>query len=374
MSRFILLSVALVFASLTLGAQSLPATAQSITCGTTYVVERGDNLSSIAQRAYGNQGLAQYLYDVNWQVVGDDPSELQPGDRLSIPCLGTGRDSATAGGGSESGVGSGPAQPVDVGRPGSVIAFLTAEDFAPFTDKAYPEGGMLAKVVKEITQDPFDGRESKIYWVNDWSAHLKSLLLERDAFDAAFPWYQPDCTQRETLDENGRFRCDSFLFSDPLYRIVVPFYTRADNPLDPQTAQDMEGQRVCRPKGYFTFDLAQKGLIDPEGNPENNLITLVKADTPTDCFRQLMDGRVDFVTINAATAASPIRELGIDGDIVERDGLSSIETLHVIVPKERPEAQVLLFEINGRLRALRDSGEHTEIARRYLEIYYGGGS
>jgi polar amino acid transport system substrate-binding protein len=373
MFRFLYLSAVLVLASLTLGTQSLPVSAQSISCDTTYVVERGDNLSSIAQRAYGNQGLAQYLYDVNWQVVGDDPSQLQPGDRLSVPCLGGGGNGGGTGGGGNGG-GTGGGQTVDVGRPGSVIAFLTAEDFAPFTDKAYPEGGMLAKVVKEITQDPFDGRESKIYWVNDWSAHLQSLLLERDAFDAAFPWYQPDCTQRETLDENGRFRCDSFLFSDPLYRIVVPFYTRADNPLDPRTAQDLEGQRVCRPRGYFTFDLAQKGLIDPGGNPENNLITLVKADTPTDCFRQLMDGRVDFVTINAATAASPIRELGIDGEIVERDGLSSIETLHVIIPKERPEARVLLFEINRRLRALRDSGEHTEIARRYLEIYYGGGS
>jgi len=367
MFRYLSLPAVLMLASLTLGAQSLPVSAQSISCDSTYVVERGDNLSSIAQRAYGNQGLSQYLYDVNWQVVGDDPSQLQPGDRLAVPCL-PGPD------GPEPPDDPGPQQNVDVGRPGSVIAFLTAEDFAPFTDKAYPEGGMLAKVIKEISEDPFDGRESKVYWVNDWSAHLESLLLERDAFDAAFPWYQPDCTQRETLDENGRFRCDSFLFSDPLYRIVVPFYTRADNPLDPQTAGDLEGQRVCRPKGYFTFDLAQKGLIDPDGNPEDNIITLVKADTPTDCFRQLIDGRVDFVTINAATAAAPIRELGIDGDIVERDGLSSIETLHVIIPKERPEARVLLFEINRRLRALRDSGEHTEIARRYLEIYYGGGS
>jgi len=340
-----------------------PAMAQQIPCDTNYVVKSGDNLSKIAQRAYGNQGLAQYIYDVNWRVLGDDPSDLQPGQQLTIPCLP--ETGPTITGGDET------PTPTSLRRPDDVIAFLTAKDFAPFTDTKYPEGGMLAKVVKEITSEPLDGRGSEVYWVNDWSSHLNMLLLQRNAFDAGFPWYKPDCNEPETLDDNGKFRCDSFYFSDPLYKVVVPFYARSDNPLDPRTADDMRGQTVCRPKGYFTFDLAQKGLIDPSGNGGNDLITLVKADTPTDCFRQLMDGRVNFVTINAATAASPIRDLGISAEIVERDGLSSLETLHIVVPKELPQAEVLLFEINKRLRALKESGEYNEIARRYLEIYHG---
>jgi len=342
-----------------------PASAQTIDCDTTYVVQRGDNLSSIAQRAYGNQGLAQYLYDVNWRMVGDDPSQLQPGDQLSIPCIGPGPEAGQQTATTERGT----TDPLR--RPSEVIAFLTAENFAPFTDKAFPEGGMLSKIVKEVAAEPIEGRKGKVYWINDWSAHLQTLLLERNAFDAAFPWYRPDCSEPATLDQNGVFRCNNFRFSDPLYKVVVPFYTKADNPLDPQTAEDMRGQRVCRPKGYFTFDLAQKGLIDPGGAAGNDVITLVKADTPTDCFRQLMDGKVDWVTINALTAASPIQELGIDTDIAERDGLSSLETLHVIVPRELPQGTVLLYQINQRLRALRESGEYGRITREYLEIYFG---
>jgi len=363
MSTFSALGTAVGLAAL-LAASVSTANAQTIACDTTYEVQRGDNLSKIAQQAYGNQGLAQFLYDLNWRVLGDDPSALKVGDTLSIPCLqdrgpgGTGDLETTT-------------EVMDIRRPSDVIAFVTAKDFAPFTDTKYPEGGMLAKVVKEITSEPLDGRKSEVYWVNDWTSHLNMLLLQRNAFDAGFPWYKPDCNQPETLDDNGKFRCNSFYFSDPLYKVVVPFYTRSDNALDPRTADDMRGQTVCRPKGYFTFDLAQKGLIDPNGDAGKDLITLVKADTPTDCFRQLMDGRVNFVTINAATAASPIRDLGISAQIVERDGLSSLETLHIVVPKELPQAEVLLFEINKRLRALKDSGEYNEIARRYLEIYHG---
>jgi len=366
MFRNILLRSLALFSALGIIWAAAPASAQSIQCGSTYQVRSGDNLSKIAQQAYGNQGLAQYLYDVNWRVLGDDPSELRPGQSLTVPCLPDGPER----------VREIVDRPIEteistLRRPDDVIAFLTAKDFAPFTDTKYPEGGMLAKVVKEITSEPLDGRGSEVYWVNDWSSHLNMLLLQRNAFDAGFPWYKPDCNEPETLDDNGKFRCDSFYFSDPLYKVVVPFYARSDNPLDPRTADDMRGQTVCRPKGYFTFDLAQKGLIDPSGNGGNDLITLVKADTPTDCFRQLMDGRVNFVTINAATAASPIRDLGISAEIVERDGLSSLETLHIVVPKELPQAEVLLFEINKRLRALKESGEYNEIARRYLEIYHG---
>lgn len=361
MVKFSILGTAVGFAAL-LAAPVSVTNAQEIACDTTYEVRRGDNLSKIAQQAYGNQGLAQYIYDVNWRVLGDNPSDLQPGQQLTIPCLPetevtTREDFSTT--------------PSSLRRPDDVIAFLTAKDFAPFTDTKYPEGGMLAKVVKEITSEPLDGRKSEVYWVNDWSSHLNMLLLQRNAFDAGFPWYKPDCNQPETLDENGKFRCNSFYFSDPLYKVVVPFYTRSDNSLDPRTADDMRGQTVCRPKGYFTFDLAQKGLIDPTGDGSNDLITLVKADTPTDCFRQLIEGRVNFVTINAATAAAPIRDLGITAQVVERDGLSSLETLHIVVPKELPQAEVLLFEINKRLRALKESGEYNEIARRYLEIYHG---
>lgn len=58
-------------------AQALP--------GSTYTVETGDSLFSIAQQAYGDGNQWQKIYDANKQVIGSDPNLLQPGEVLHIP-------------------------------------------------------------------------------------------------------------------------------------------------------------------------------------------------------------------------------------------------------------------------------------------------
>lgn len=66
-----------------------PATvlAQSgtVTCGDTYTVSRGDTISKIAKRAYGNRPFAE-LYEVNKAVVGPNPNMIFIGQDLAIPC------------------------------------------------------------------------------------------------------------------------------------------------------------------------------------------------------------------------------------------------------------------------------------------------
>jgi len=58
-------------------AQALP--------GSTYTVQTGDSLFSIAQQAYGDGNQWQKIYDANKQVIGNDPNLIRPGEVLSIP-------------------------------------------------------------------------------------------------------------------------------------------------------------------------------------------------------------------------------------------------------------------------------------------------
>jgi hypothetical protein len=58
-------------------AQALP--------GSTYTVQSGDSLFSIAQQAYGDGNKWQYIYDANKQVIGDDPNLIRPGEVIYIP-------------------------------------------------------------------------------------------------------------------------------------------------------------------------------------------------------------------------------------------------------------------------------------------------
>ena len=50
----------------------------------TYVVAKGDSLSKIAQRAYGDGGKWRKIYEANRDVI-KDPDLIYPGQSLRIP-------------------------------------------------------------------------------------------------------------------------------------------------------------------------------------------------------------------------------------------------------------------------------------------------
>ncbi len=53
----------------------------------TYVVGQGDDLSKIAQRAYGNESFFRVIYDANKNVIGSNPNAIALGQILYIPIL-----------------------------------------------------------------------------------------------------------------------------------------------------------------------------------------------------------------------------------------------------------------------------------------------
>ncbi len=59
----------------------------SITCGADHVVARGESLSEIAKRAYGDPLLYRLLLDTNRAALGGDPEHIAVGMTLSVPCV-----------------------------------------------------------------------------------------------------------------------------------------------------------------------------------------------------------------------------------------------------------------------------------------------
>ena len=53
--------------------------------GTSYTVQPGDSLFSIAQQAYGDGSQWERIYNANKQVIGNDPNHIVPGEVLFIP-------------------------------------------------------------------------------------------------------------------------------------------------------------------------------------------------------------------------------------------------------------------------------------------------
>jgi polar amino acid transport system substrate-binding protein len=356
---------------ITLAGSGAPAKPR-IACGAVYTVQLGDTLHRIAVRAYGI-GNYRTVFRANRDLLPNAAS-IEIGDRLLIPCLdGTGprtRTEAKALGLLPATDGAGPkagAAPAPLASAASVVAdapgirLLTGSGFAPFADERLSEGGMITELVKLSLASAAPAHSVGLSYVNDWSQHLR--LLESGAFDLGFPWYKPDCALADRLTTAMRARCSGFIFSAPLFEVAMGFYVRAGDPLRGATRpEQLIGTRICRPAGYFTFDLDQAGLREPK-------VTRVVLPTAADCLDLLADGMVDVVSLGETPAAREILRLGLDGQVVDIPALAAAQTLHAIAPETSAEGQAYIHLINAGLDKLRTSGRWYEVVAFHLGTF-----
>ena len=70
-----------------------PATSQeqaggtTIACGNPYVIGKGDTLSSLAAKVYGDPKRYEILFEANRDAIGDDPANVALGTSIMVPCL-----------------------------------------------------------------------------------------------------------------------------------------------------------------------------------------------------------------------------------------------------------------------------------------------
>jgi len=235
---------------------------------------------------------------------------------------------------------------------------LTGNAYAPYVGDDLPDGGFSTDLITQamnVTEgDPF-----AFEIVPDWGAHFKPLL-SGGSFDIGFPWFRPDCSQRDLLGEASRWRCDNLRFSRPLHDIVIAAYAMNQNAVSIASPEDALGKRICRPTGYFTHDLEAMGLTEDQ-------ITRISPDTPLECFEEMRDGRVDIVILNADVSEGVIADLGLQNDVTEILGLSSVQTLHAVGMKTNQRTRVLLRRLDIGLEALKANGGFDQLMAKHLK-------
>ncbi len=345
--------------------QAASASAQTVDCGRKYTVASSDTLNSIAQRAYGLANKWTLIYYANQKQFGNSPI-LVPGNQINIPCLKATPLPAAAAGKQNNDTDPGT---IAVSRIKGDIQLLTAGDYSPFTDQALAGGGMITDLVDQALiqlNKESDGPGHKISWVNDWSSHLNPLLV-RKAFDMGFPWFQPACERYDQLDEPAKFRCDKFFFSRPVFEILVLFFTREGSDFQFANDQQVNGKRLCRPSGYFTFDLDEQG----RNWVKDEKVTLIRPQSVDACFEMLMKDEVDAVALNEFTGRAAMRKLGLDKQIKVIERPVSLLSLHVIVAKTHPRARTYLHYINSSMDRLRAKGTYDKVVDKHLSAFWG---
>lgn len=327
-------------------------------CSEGYSVQAGDTLSKIAQSAYQDPNLWPYIYGYgrNATTIGGDPGLIRIGIALDLPpCPSAVQSAATAPIANDRGE-----------RTSATIEVVTATDYPPFTEQTWENGGMLTEIVDAALGMAGGSPEYSIDWVNDWSAHIDPLL-ERHKYDMGFPWFKPNCDNPEDLSDEDRKRC-SFHFSEPLFDMLIVLFKRSDDTRILANDEALHGMRLCRPAGYFTFDLTDRGLIP------GDTIELDRPKTVGECFNKLIDGEIDFVALNEFTGQSAIKDLDYGDLVTASEQLTDTIGLRLIIHQEHPRADALLEQFDSGLSALRKSGRYDEIVGRHLAIFHGQSS
>ena len=338
------------------------------TCGQDYVIQEGDSLAKIATKVYGRSSQWTFIFYANQDRVGGGQSLLVPGLAIRIPCLEGAvaklPDVATA----EAQAPTPPAPPAmssEIKR----IQFLTATDYAPFTDAALPNGGMITDVVNQamgaLKKDSNSSFDFTVSWVNDWAAHLNPLLVTR-AFDMGFPWYKPNCQAFEDLDTNAKFRCQKFFFSNPVFEEQVLVFVKKESAITLANESELVGKKLCRPAGYWTFDLDDNGRNWVKAKK----VTLLNPPTIEDCMKMLMDGTADAVPVNELTGRAAVVHLDLGDKVRVIEKPLAILTLHVIIAKTHPNARTMLYYFNSALDKLKASGSYDQIVEKHLQQFW----
>ncbi|WP_299829982.1 transporter substrate-binding domain-containing protein [uncultured Roseobacter sp.] len=341
-------------------------------CGGSYEVARGDSLSLIANRLYKDAGVWTRIHADNKGTIGDDPDKILVGAELTLSCIG----------GLPQGL-SGPAsvfsqiEPLQATTqqatldtpadrpPEPVVALrvITGNDQPPFSDETLAGGGMMTEVMTAILETSASDAPVEVFRINDWGSHLSPLLTEA-LMDVSYPWPKPDCN-----DGAAQELCQNYVFSDPMFEMLMVLFVDAKRPVPLNSAQDIEGRHLCRAAGRMTFmlDVQNRNWL------RDGQVTLLRAPTVEACFDLLVSGEVDAVVVNEFTGRSVVASIGRADHIVALNSTPlDIVTLHAVVSRNNPRAEAILDRINTGLRAMRRSGRYQEIVDRHLRDVWAG--
>ncbi|MBY6058138.1 transporter substrate-binding domain-containing protein [Leisingera daeponensis] len=354
------------FAAAAIGLSGLfAAPAAADTCGGIYTVQSGDSLSVIADKLYKDAGKWSAIHNRNIDQIGPKPEAIRVGMKLSLACL-EGLPLGLPGGREITAAAPAAAVPVRV-APGNAavrqkINLLTGDDYAPFTSKAAHNGGLITEVVNAAMAKAAPSEGYAIHWVNDWSSHFDPLLSNA-LLDLGFPWYKPDC---ETMPDS--YRCQNFHFSEPMFETLMLLFAHKDRPFTFAQDSDIEGKTLCRPAGYLTFDLDERGR---DWIAEKK-ITLKQPHKVKDCFDMVASGEADAVAINEFTGRSVMKEAGIAEQFTVLPQPLSVLGIYVVVHKTHPRADEMLAMINKGLRSIQENGSYQTIVEDHMARIWAG--
>ncbi len=319
--------------------------AQAQCAAASHTVAAGETVFTISELYYGEIEQWSLIFYSNPGALSN-PLEIPEGTLLTIPCPVDG------------GAFVADATPLQVEN--AEMKLVTGGNYAPFTDRAWPGQGMITELINAAMEATPNPVTYSVTWEDDWSRHLFPMLDSKE-FDMGFPWFRPDCEATPNHE-----RCVNFHFSEPIVELLGLLFVQNGSPLTFEQDSDLHGKTLCRPAGYFTFD-----LDGPDRQwLQRGLVSLTQPATPADCFNLLMAGEVDAVALNEFTGWTTLTDLNLRDKVAPLPNPLGVQGLHVIISKRHWRGTTHLYRINAGLAALKSSARYDEIVSRHLGVFW----
>ena len=224
------------------------------------------------------------------------------------------------------------------------LRLVTGDDYAPFTDRKLPGGGLLTQVVMAALAE--QQQTARL----DWRPWMRGYKMAQAAeYDGTFPYIRTP--EREA----------DFLYSEPLYRVQQHIFSRSNETYEPEQLSALRGKRFCYPLGWQPPKALQEMV-------ERGELTRHEPSGLDECARLLLLRRDDFFVADARLGETSLQLSGAARDQFHRsEGIFPSNALHLLIPRRHPQAHALLNEFNRGLASLHSSGRYQKLLEQFVQ-------
>jgi ABC-type amino acid transport substrate-binding protein len=243
------------------------------------------------------------------------------------------------------------------------IRVLAAER-APLADRHLPDGGLIAALVNASLRmaDQRDGGRSDIDM--NWTSTLPTIerLQSESGIDLSLPWETADCEQPNDLAQASAVLCDDVLYSEPVLQLVIGLFALSDGGFEFGADDSIFGKSICVPLDR------DASILNSDGRKwlSDKRISMIRRPTLLDCISLVQQREADAFVASDLEGRYTLGQLGLSKLFKMMERPLGTRGVHVIVPKDRPQAEELVNAVNQGLRQLKQSDAYASLIRQHL--------
>lgn len=235
---------------------------------------------------------------------------------------------------------------------------------APLADEHLPEGGLILALVRaSLGHAGFE--ELGLQWTK---AAPAPPLLDAAAIDVALPMEAADCDHPNDLTQGLAVLCDSAVFSEPLFQVVVALFAPSDSTFKFDTDDGIFGKTVCVAQDH---DLS---ALNGGGRSWVALkrVTVLRRATLLDCVVAVQGRAANAFIAPDLEGRYLLGRLGLTQAFTMQARPLATRGVHAVVAREHPKGTELIAALNSGLKRLKQSEAYAAIVQKHLARMWEG--